>query len=82
MMATINLYSKEQTDALLADKANSADVYTKAEADALITPKANSADVYTKTETNTLLNGKVDNSTLENYATKTYVDGKRTIITL
>lgn len=48
-------YTKDETDALLAQKANSSSVYTKAENDALLAQKANSSDVYTKGEIDTAL---------------------------
>lgn len=66
-------YSKEETDALLADKADVGDSYTKAEDDALLAEKANASDVtselalkanvvdvYSKTEADNLLAGKAD----------------------
>lgn len=61
------VYTKEETDALLADKADKAtleaDYYDKAETDALLADKADSSalgDYYTKSETNTKLSGKAD----------------------
>ena len=46
--------------ALVAQKANAADVYTKTEADAVHADKANSADVYTKAEVDSALADKAD----------------------
>ena len=54
------VYTKEEVNDLLDDKANSADVYTKTEADNLLNNKANSADVYSKTEADNLLNAKAN----------------------
>ena len=61
------VYTKEETDALLADKADNAtleaDYYDKAETDALLADKADASalgDYYTKSETNTKLSGKAD----------------------
>lgn len=69
----VSSYTKEETDALLADKANVGDSYTKAEDDALLAEKADSSsvdsalalkanvvDVYNKTEADNLLAGKAD----------------------
>lgn len=66
--ASANVYTKAQSDALVAPKANSTDVYTKAASDAITSLKANSADVYLKTqtytqaETNSLISPKADAS--------------------
>lgn len=54
------VYTKEEVNDLLDDKANSADVYTKTEADNLLNNKANSADVYSKTEADNLLSVKAN----------------------
>lgn len=54
------VYTKEEVNDLLDDKANSADVYTKTEADNLLNNKANSADVYSKTEADNLLSAKAN----------------------
>lgn len=54
------VYTKEEVNDLLDDKANSADVYTKTEADNLLNNKANSADVYNKTEADNLLSAKAN----------------------
>lgn len=54
------VYTKEEANALLADKANSNDVYTKTAADTLLNAKANAADVYTKTEADNLLGAKAN----------------------
>lgn len=54
------VYTKEEVNDLLDDKANSADVYTKTEADNLLNNKANSADVYSKTEADNLLKDKAN----------------------
>ena len=62
-----DVYTKEETDALLADKADKAtleaDYYDKAETDALLADKADASalgDYYTKSETDTKLSGKAD----------------------
>ena len=55
-----NVYTKEEADTLLANKANSADVYSKEAANELLNAKANAADVYTKTETDNLLGAKAN----------------------
>ena len=54
------VYTKDEVNDLLDDKANSADVYTKTEADNLLNNKANSADVYSKTEADNLLSAKAN----------------------
>ena len=67
----VNDYTKDETDALLAGKADVGDSYTKAENDALLAAKADSTsvdsalalkanvvDVYSKTEADNLLAGK------------------------
>ena len=54
------VYTKEEVNDLLDDKANSADVYTKTEADNLLNNKANNADVYSKTEADNLLSAKAN----------------------
>lgn len=69
----VNDYTKDETDALLAGKADVGDSYTKAEDDALLAAKAdttsvesalalkaNVVDVYSKTEADNLLAGKAD----------------------
>ncbi|MCQ2362386.1 MAG: hypothetical protein MJ048_05050, partial [Acidaminococcaceae bacterium] len=84
---TVDAYTKTETDAKLADKANTTDVYSKTEVDTALGSKANTADVYAKTDTyskmevNTELAKKADKSTtLTGYGitdayTKTEVDG-------
>ena len=62
IICLIYYYTKDETDTLLDDKANAADVYTKQESDNLLTAKANSADIYTKTAVNTLLASKANTS--------------------
>ena len=52
-----DVYSKTDTDNLLANKANAADVYTKTEADNLLNAKADASAVYTKEEANNLFGG-------------------------
>lgn len=59
-MPELNIYSKEQTDALLGNKANTSDVYTKANVDSLLSNKANTSDVYTKAQVDTALDDKQD----------------------
>ena len=62
----LNYYNKTQTNALLDDKANVADVYDKTEtynkdeADTLLDDKANVGDSYTKAEDDALLDLKMD----------------------
>lgn len=69
----VNDYTKDETDALLAGKADVGVSYTKAEDDALLAAKADSSsvesalalkanvvDVYSKTEADNLLAGKAD----------------------
>ena len=69
----VNDYTKDETDALLAGKADVGVSYTKAEDDALLAAKAdttsvdsalalkaNVVDVYSKTEADNLLAGKAD----------------------
>ena len=63
-----DVYTKGETDALIAPFAKSADVYTKGEADALINVKANASDVYTKAEVNGELAKKLEASALTPYA--------------
>lgn len=46
-----NYYTKDEVDAELAKKANTATTYTKSEVDTALTAKANTADTYTKTAT-------------------------------
>ena len=43
-------YTKAETNALLALKANAADVYTKSAVDTLLSAKANVTDVYLKSD--------------------------------
>lgn len=81
-MTTVDFYDKEQTDDLLDTKADKTDTYTKAQVNTALESKANSSDVYTKAQVDTALSGKVDNETLNDYATKSYVDGKRTLTNL
>ena len=67
-----NYYDKTETDTLLDNKADAADLndyYTKTETDTLLDTKADAADLgdyYTKTETDTLLDNKADASDLAN----------------
>lgn len=46
-----NYYTKDEVDAELAKKANTATTYTKSEVDTALAAKANTADTYTKTAT-------------------------------
>ena len=57
------VYTKQEVDALLDEKADKSDTYTKTETDALLDNKADADAVYTKTETDTLLSAKADKST-------------------
>lgn len=86
-----NYYNKTQTDNLLSQKANASSVYTKTEINTELAKKADKTDTYTKQEVDNLipdvsgfatkqeltqgLAGKVDNTTLDNYYTKTQTDG-------
>ena len=79
-MTQVNFYDKNQVDAKLDTKADKATTYTKTEVNDALASKADASTTYTKTEVDNALADKVDNTTLTNYATKTYVDGKRTII--
>lgn len=62
-----DVYTKEETDALLENKADKTSVYTKTEADALLADKVSTStlesDYYTKTETDTKLDGKANKNT-------------------
>lgn len=60
MTNEINLYSKEQTDALLAEKEDTGTAYTKAETDALLDEKEDVGTAYTKAQTDALLDEKED----------------------
>ena len=62
-------YSKEETDALLVNKANTSSVYTKTEADTLLANKADASSVYTKTEADTLLQNKVNTADFQSHIT-------------
>lgn len=55
-----NIYTKDEVDNKLSEKADASDVYTKEQANTLLSAKANSADVYTKTEADELLNAKAN----------------------
>lgn len=58
----IDTYSKDETDELLAGKANVGDSYTKGEVDAIIENLPIPRDVYSKEEVNTLLEAKANTS--------------------
>ena len=53
-------YTKTETNALLAEKADKETTYTKTEVDAMI---PETVDAYTKTETDSFLEGKADKAT-------------------
>ena len=55
-----NIYTKQEADSLLDDKANTSEVYTKQETDRLLDGKVNAADVYTKQEADSLLDDKAN----------------------
>ena len=64
-----DVYTQQEVDALLDEKADKSDTYTKTETDALLDGKADKSttlagygitDAYTKTQTDNLLNGKAD----------------------
>ncbi|MBO7078190.1 MAG: hypothetical protein J6W64_00075 [Bacilli bacterium] len=59
---SVDAYTKAETDALLADKADTTDVYTKAEVDSDLALKADASDVYTKAEVDADLETKADSS--------------------
>lgn len=60
MTNEINLYSKEQTDALLDEKEDTGTAYTKAQTDALLAEKEDVGAAYTKAQTDALLAEKED----------------------
>ena len=62
LVAPTDVYTKNETDTKLGDKADSNDVYTKTETDTKLGDKADSNDVYTKTETDTKLGDKADSN--------------------
>ena len=64
-------YTKAETDALLADKADKSTTYTKTQTDNLLAAKADASSVYTKTQTDNLLAAKADASSVY---TKTQTD--------
>jgi len=66
-----DIYTKQEVDALLDEKADKIDTYTKTEVDTLLGEKADADSVYTKTETDTLLSAKADADSVYN---KTEVD--------
>ena len=68
------VYTKEETDAKLATKANVGVSYTKAEAEDLVNAKADIGVSYTKAETETRLTTKAD---VEDVYTKTQVDSSQ-----
>jgi len=53
-------YTRAETDALLAEKADADDVYTKSEVDTALAGKADKADTYTKQEVDEALAEKAD----------------------
>ena len=55
-------YTKAETDALLADKADKSTTYTKTQTDNLLAAKADASSVYTKTQTDNLLAAKANSS--------------------
>lgn len=59
----VDAYTKAETNALLAGKADVGDSYTKSEENTLLMGKADASTTYTKSEVNTLLNGKADKAT-------------------
>lgn len=67
-----DVYTKQEVDALLDEKADKDDTYTKTETDALLNDKADADSVYTKTETDNLLSAKAD---ADSVYTKTETDG-------
>ena len=64
-------YTRDEVDAKLDLKANSADIYTKSEVDTALGLKADKADTYTKTQVDTALALKADSSSVY---TKSEVD--------
>jgi hypothetical protein len=71
------VYTKAETDAKLATKANVGVSYTKAEADNLVSGKADMGVSYTKTETETRLATKADKTDVY---TKSEIDSQHTEI--
>ena len=69
--AIANRYTKEEANALLADKADKSSVYTKSEADNLLSAKADASAVYTKEEIN---------ATVATLATKTELSDQDTAL--
>ena len=57
---SVDAYTKEETNALLEDKANSTDVYNKTYIDTALSAKANANAVYTKSEVDDLVGGLID----------------------
>ena len=61
-----NYYTKDEVNAELAKKADTATTYTKSEVDAELAKKANTADTYTKTETdNKIADYTYDKATID-----------------
>ena len=72
-----DVYTKQEVDALLDEKADKVDTYTKTETDTLLSAKADADSVYTKTETDTLLSAKADADAVYTKAeTDTLLGGK------
>ena len=61
-----DIYTKNQIDTKLDDKANVSDVYTTSQVDTKLSEKANSSDVYTTTQVDTKLSSKADTSNVYN----------------
>ena len=68
-----DIYTKNQIDTKLDDKANVSDVYTTSQVDTKLNSKANSSDVYTTEQVDTKLSEKVNSSDVY---TTTQVDNK------
>lgn len=52
---TVDAYTKEETNILLARKANQSTTYTKVEVDTALSTKADQATTYTKTEVDNII---------------------------
>ncbi|MBR4874656.1 MAG: hypothetical protein IKU87_02410 [Clostridia bacterium] len=68
-----DVYTKDETDAKLGEKANGADVYTRSETDAKLGEKANVTDVYTKASVDAKIGKKANGADVY---TKSETDAK------
>lgn len=65
-----DVYTKNEADSKLDEKANVADIYDKTEIDSKLNEKANVDDVYTKTEVDTKLEDKADKAIVNSLGEK------------